>query len=299
MARSDYLSSQVRPQSRAIPRDVKEAVRFLRDGVGRKVTMADLVVHCGVSERTLQKHFRAFMGVSPLECWRRLRLAAAREQLLRGANGTSITAVAASFGFHHFGRFSQQYRRSFGETPSVTLRRSRTVEAARTNRVHREGTRDSGNIPVAARLLREKPTIAILPCQSSPAEPEHRFFGECLAEGLGTALTAVRSLHVTEPRSSLSARSLDLNRLCRELSAQYFVVGRIIQANKRIRVIVRLIDATGAQIWGDSYEGEAGDFLRIQDRVTEGVLRAILPAIRGAEIERARRKRPEDLMLTI
>lgn len=33
----------------------------------------------------------------------------------------------------------------------------------------------------------------------------------------------------------------------------------------------------------------------LQDRVTEGVLRAILPAIRGAEIERARRKRPEDL----
>jgi len=65
MARSDYLSSDGRTQSRAIPHDVKEAVQFLREGVGRKVTMAELVAHCGVAERTLQKHFRAFMAVSP------------------------------------------------------------------------------------------------------------------------------------------------------------------------------------------------------------------------------------------
>jgi TolB-like protein/AraC-like DNA-binding protein len=295
MARSDYLSSEGRTQSRAIPHDVKKAVQFVREGVGRKVTMADLVAHCGVAERTLQKHFRAFMAVSPLEYWRRLRLAAAREQLLRGTNGTSITAVAACFGFNHFGRFSQQYRRCFGETPSATLRRSRNVALGQTGRIHGERTRDSGNVPVAARLVREKPTVAILPCQASATQPEHRFFGECLAEGIGTALTRARSLHVKVPKSSQSVRSFDLNRLRRELSAQYFVVGRIIQADKRIRLIVRLIEATGAQIWGDSYDGEAGDLLRIQDRVTEGVLRAILPAIRGAEIERARHKRPEDL----
>ena len=261
MAQSDYLSSERRTHSRPIPHDVKEAVQFLREGVGRKVTMADLAAHCGVAERTLQKHFRAFMTVSPLEYWRRLRLAAAREQLLRGTSGTSITAVAACFGFNHFGRFSQQYRRHFGETPSATLRRRRTVELARTSRIHEEGTGDSGTFTVAARLLREKPTIAILPCQASAAEPEHQFFGECLAEGIGIALTRARSLHVMVPKSSQSVRLFDLERLRRELSAQYFVVGSIVKADKRIRLIIRLVEATGAQIWGDSYDGEAGDFL--------------------------------------
>jgi adenylate cyclase len=53
--------------------------------------------------------------------------------------------------------------------------------------------------------------------------------------------------------------------------------------------------ATKAQIWGDSYEGESSDPFGLQDRVTEGVVKAILPSIRRAEIERVQRKRPEDL----
>src|SRR5436190_4413075 len=56
--------------------------------------------------------------------WRQLRLAAAHASLVEGSNGTSITEVAARFGFGHFGRFAQDYRQRFGETPSETLRRS-------------------------------------------------------------------------------------------------------------------------------------------------------------------------------
>jgi adenylate cyclase len=59
---------------------------------------------------------------------------------------------------------------------------------------------------------------------------------------------------------------------------------------------MRLIEAaTNAQIWGDSYDGKIGDLFALQDQVTDGVVKAILPSIRGAEIERVRRKRPEDL----
>ena len=39
----------------------------------------------------------------------------------------------------------------------------------------------------------------------------------------------------------------------------------------------------------------AGDLFALQDRVTEGVMRAVLPRIRGAEIERVRHQRPNDL----
>jgi adenylate cyclase len=46
---------------------------------------------------------------------------------------------------------------------------------------------------------------------------------------------------------------------------------------------------------GDSYDGKVIDPFGLQDRVTEGVVRAIVPNIRGAEIERARRKQPSDL----
>ena len=65
------------------------------------------------------------MGMSPLDYWRTPPPAEAREELLRCGDGTSVTDVATRFGFSHFGRFSQQYRHRFGETPSSTLRRAR------------------------------------------------------------------------------------------------------------------------------------------------------------------------------
>ena len=132
MSASDDLDRGRIGRSQPIPHDLKKAVDLIRGDLGRKISVAELVAHCGVPERTLRKHFHTFMGVSPLEFWRRLRLAAVREELLKGADGSSVTDAAARFGFTHFGRFSQQYRRCFGETPSATLRRSRLAEADRT-----------------------------------------------------------------------------------------------------------------------------------------------------------------------
>jgi adenylate cyclase len=295
MASSGYLNSEDLPHRSSVPHDVKNAVQYMRERVGRKISMADLVAYCCVADRTLHKHFRAFMGVTPLEYGRRLRLAAAREDLLNGAIGTSVTEVATRFGFDHFGRFSQQYRRCFGEAPSATLRRSRIVEHGRIGRV-RDDTNDSKTFGIAALASREKPSVAVLPCRVSAAEPEHRFFGECVAEGIATALGCVRALSVVVPRSSQSAGSLDPKRLARELGARYLVIGSIAQFGDRVRIIIRLIEATNDfHVWGDTYDGDVGDLFRLQDRVTEGVMRAIPPHIRGAEIERAQRKRPNDL----
>jgi len=54
------------------------------------------------------------------------RLQLARRALTRNGRGTtSVTAVATEFGFWELGRFAVMYRRAFGESPSVTLRRFR------------------------------------------------------------------------------------------------------------------------------------------------------------------------------
>jgi adenylate cyclase len=296
MTSSDHLDPEGPAHGRPLPHDLKRAVQYMRDGVGRKISMADLVGHCGVGERTLHKHFRAFLAVSPLAYWRRLRLAAAREELLKGPDGSSVTEVAGRFGFNHFGRFSQQYRRGFGETPSATLRRSRRPERVRTNGVRAGGADDADTFAPAARASREKPSVAVLPCQVSAADPEHHFFGECVAEGIATALSRARSLSVLLPRSLQSVASPDPKRLARELGARYLIVGSMARSGDRLRIVIRLLDAAaGAHVWGDTYDGDIGDLFGLQDRVTEGVMRATLPQIRDSEIERAQRKRADDL----
>jgi tetratricopeptide (TPR) repeat protein len=53
--------------------------------------------------------------------------------------------------------------------------------------------------------------------------------------------------------------------------------------------------ATGAQLWAERYDGALTDVFELQDRITESVVGAIEPSVRQAEIERARRKPPENL----
>src|SRR6201999_3667955 len=43
------------------------------------------------------------------------------------------------------------------------------------------------------------------------------------------------------------------------------------------------------------YDGAVTDIFDLQDRITASIVGAIQPSIRSAEIERARRKRPESL----
>src|ERR1700722_594314 len=94
-----------------IPHALRKAVEYIRRDVSRRMSVADLAAHCGLPERTLRKQLQDFMGASPLEFWRHARLAAVHDHLLKGANDISVMDTAARFGFSHFGRFSQQYRR--------------------------------------------------------------------------------------------------------------------------------------------------------------------------------------------
>jgi AraC-like DNA-binding protein len=78
-----------------------------------------------VSERTLRKAFYKTYGVPPCRHLRMLRLSHARRFLL-SADGkfTTVTEIATSFGFLELGRFSVEYRKAFGESPSQTLQRT-------------------------------------------------------------------------------------------------------------------------------------------------------------------------------
>jgi tetratricopeptide (TPR) repeat protein len=70
-------------------------------------------------------------------------------------------------------------------------------------------------------------------------------------------------------------------------------MGRVTRVAGRARVIVRLIDVEeDRHLWGDSFDGDAGDELTLQDLVVVGVLHQVGPCILGEQIERARRADP-------
>jgi TolB-like protein len=183
------------------------------------------------------------MAVSPLKCWRQLRLAAARSCLLEGSNKTSITEVATRFGFSHFSRFAQDYRHHFGETPSSTLQRSRISGHERRSRPRND---DAGAVSVAPNGSRDRPSIAVLPLQNSAADPDCRAFGEYLADGMATALCRVRSLAIIVPKPS-RFRLTDPRQCAPDVGARYLLAGRIASPRQAIACESSFVSLTRRQ----------------------------------------------------
>jgi AraC-like DNA-binding protein len=104
-------------------RAARAAESFLRENLDRPVSIAELCLVTGVPKRTLLLGFTDSFGIPPLDFHRRLRLNAARRHLAGSRTGeTTVTDTALRWGFDHFGRFSVDYRRMFGESPIATLR---------------------------------------------------------------------------------------------------------------------------------------------------------------------------------
>jgi AraC-like DNA-binding protein len=120
---NSYSTALRRLATPVAPRDVRRALDYIEAHLDTGFTIGDLVAATGVAGRTLFKHFRDFKGMSPMRYARNARFRQVRQALLRAEPEESVTDIAMSRGFVHMGRFSIEYRRLFGESPSRTLGR--------------------------------------------------------------------------------------------------------------------------------------------------------------------------------
>lgn len=105
------------------PGSIKRAEAYIDAYFAEPLTLADIASAAGVPVRTLTYAYRQFRGSSPMRQLRDRRLDHAAKLLRDGCPGVAEAATAS--GFSHLGRFSQDYRARFGESPSISLRRSR------------------------------------------------------------------------------------------------------------------------------------------------------------------------------
>jgi tetratricopeptide (TPR) repeat protein len=93
-----------------------------------------------------------------------------------------------------------------------------------------------------------------------------------------------------------NAGAVDVKQVARELGVRYVLEGSVRKAQNRVRITGQLIDtASGAHIWADRFDGALDDIFELQDQVASGVVGAIEPKLRSAEIERAIRKLTDSL----
>lgn len=114
------------PVAACAPSMVARAIEFIHASAGEPLTVADIARAVGLNVRTLQRSFHRHAGTSPMQFLRDVRMRRAHEDLLAGDPGvTSVTVIAARWGFTNHGRFAQDYRRAYGTSPSETLRAHR------------------------------------------------------------------------------------------------------------------------------------------------------------------------------
>jgi AraC-like DNA-binding protein len=67
--------------------------------------------------------FKRHLETTPLQYLRRMRLHHAHQELLAAEHHhTTVTEIAARWGFAHTGRFAVLYRQTYVQSPHTTLR---------------------------------------------------------------------------------------------------------------------------------------------------------------------------------
>ena len=168
-------------------------------------------------------------------------------------------------------------------------------------RVHAQDSTPTQPAPATERPalpLPDKPSIAVLPFTNMGGDPEQEYFTDGITEDLLTGLARMRWLFVIARNSSFLFRGadVDVTEAGRRLGVRYIIGGTVRKAGSRVRITSHLLDAmSGAHLWAERYDRDLVDIFALQDEITESVLAVIEPAVRKAEIERTRRKRPADL----
>jgi adenylate cyclase len=168
----------------------------------------------------------------------------------------------------------------------------------RVYRIRRSSARAQPAVPATALPLPDKPSIAVLPFANMSGDSEQEYFADGMVEEIITALSRIRWLFVIARNSSFTykGQAVDVKQVGRELGVRYVLEGSVRKAGGRVRITAQLIEATTSMhLWANRFDGSLEDVFDLQDEVATSVAGIIEPTLRQAEIERARRKRPDNL----
>jgi TolB-like protein/DNA-binding winged helix-turn-helix (wHTH) protein len=123
-------------------------------------------------------------------------------------------------------------------------------------------------------------TLAVLPFDNLSGDADQEYLSDGLTEEMITQLGRLEPdrLRVTARSSTWKYKHADrdIDRLRRELGADYVLEGSLRRAGERVRVTAQLIQAVDqTHVWAETYERDLGDVLVLESEVARAVARAI------------------------
>lgn len=144
-----------------------------------------------------------------------------------------------------------------------------------------------------------QPSVAVMPFDNLSGDPGRDNFIDGMVEEVTASLARVREFLVIARQSAATYRGkrLGAKEIAAELGVRYILQGSVRFSDRRMRVSLNLVDGeTALQIWSERIDAEIDDLFQVQDYIAETVSGALHPTIRRAEIERARRRPPDNLV---
>ena len=146
---------------------------------------------------------------------------------------------------------------------------------------------------VIAQASPDRPSIAVLPFNNLSGDPGQDYFADGIVEDITTALARLNVFFVIARNSSFvyKGRAVDIQQVGRDLGVQYVLEGSVQKSGKRLRITGQLIEAvTARHVWAERFEGELADVFELQDQISAGIVTALHPHVRRAEVERLKSK---------
>lgn len=146
-----------------------------------------------------------------------------------------------------------------------------------------------------------KPSIAVLPFINLSSDPEQEYFGEGIVEDIITALSRFKSLFVIARNSTFTykGKTVDVGQVGRDLCVRYVLEGSVRKAGNRVRITVKLIEATAERsLWAEKFDSALEDMFDLQDQITAGVVGLIAPKSNRLRLSARNKNLPTDWTVT-
>ncbi|WP_457940328.1 adenylate/guanylate cyclase domain-containing protein [Mesorhizobium sp. 10J20-29] len=128
-------------------------------------------------------------------------------------------------------------------------------------------------------LLREKPSIAVLPFVNMSGDADQEYFTDGLTEDIITDLSNVPGFFVIARNSTFAykGKPSDVRQIARDLGVKYILEGSARRSDKRMRLNVQLANGLegGNHVWAERFDRDVADIFSVQDEVTRRVVEAI------------------------
>jgi TolB-like protein/DNA-binding winged helix-turn-helix (wHTH) protein/cytochrome c-type biogenesis protein CcmH/NrfG len=141
-------------------------------------------------------------------------------------------------------------------------------------------------------------SVAVLPLVTLGVGAADDYFADGLTEDIIAALSRFTELSVISPKAVLpyKGKAVGAENIGRELKVRYIAEGSLRQSPERIRIAMRLTDASlGTLLWADQYDAEPNSIFAIQDNITRQITGALAVRLNNVEQARVAAKPPSSL----